>query len=73
MQHATVIHLVQVDVSVDQLENSVHVNLVIQVLSVISVTQDIMDSLTAEVSYYLDMQSLFTAMDRITEIKVPIT
>lgn len=69
----TVIPLVQVDVSVDQLENSVHVNLVIQVLSVISVTQDIMDSLTAEVSYYLDMQSLFTAMDRITEIKVPIT
>ena len=57
----------------DQLENSVHVNLVIQVLSVISVTQDIMDSLTAEVSYYLDMQSLLTAMDRITEIKVPIT
>ena len=57
----------------DQLENSVHVNLVIQVLSVISVTQDIMDSLTAEVSHYLDMQSLFTAMDRITEIKVPIT
>lgn len=46
--HATVIPLVQVDVSVDQLENSVHVNLVIQVLSVISVTQDIMDSLTAE-------------------------
>ena len=57
----------------DQLENSVHVNLVIQVLSVISVTQDIMDSLTAEVSYYLDMQSLLTAMDCITEIKVPIT
>ena len=48
----TVIHLVQVDVSVDQLVNSVHVNLVIQVLSVISVTRDIMDSLTAEVSYY---------------------
>ena len=62
----TVIHLVQVDVSVDQLENSVHVNLVIQVLSVISVTQDIMDSLTAEVSYYLDMQSLSTFMDLIT-------
>lgn len=62
----TVIHLVQVDVSVDQLENSVHVNLVIQVLSVISVTQDIMDSLTAEVSYYLDKQSLSTVMDLIT-------
>ena len=62
----TVIHLVQVDVSVDQLEISVHVNLVIQVLSVISVTQDIMDSLTAEVSYYLDMQSLSTVMECIT-------
>ena len=66
MQHVTVIHLVQVDVSVDQLEISVHVNLVIQVLSVISVTQDIMDSLTAEVSYYLDMQSLSTVMECIT-------
>lgn len=62
----TVIHLVQVDVSVDQLEISVHVNLVIQVLSVISVTQDIMDSLTAEVSYYLDLQSLSSVMDRMT-------
>lgn len=62
----TVIHLVQVDVSVDQLEISVHVNLVIQVLSVISVTQDIMDSLTAEVSYYLDFQSLSSVMDRMT-------
>lgn len=62
----TVIHLVQVDVSVDQLENSVHVNLVIQVLSVISVTQDIMDSPTAEVSYCLDKQSLSTVMDLIT-------
>ena len=62
----TVIHLVQVDMSVDQLEISVHVNLVIQVLSVISVTQDIMDSLTAEVSYYLDMQSLSTVMEHIT-------
>ena len=66
MQHVTVIHLVQVDVSVDQLEISVHVNLVIQVLSVISVTQDIMDSLTAEVSYYLDLQSLSSVMDRMT-------
>ena len=62
----TVIHLVQVDVSVDQLVNSVHVNLVIQVLSVISVTQDTMDSLTAEVSYYLEVQSLSTVMDLIT-------
>lgn len=62
----TVIHLVQVDVSVDQLEISVHVNLVIQVLSVISVTQDIMDSLTAEVSYYLDLQSLSSVMDCMT-------
>lgn len=62
----TVIHLVQVDVSVDQLVNSVHVNLVIQVLSVISVTQDTMDSLTAEVSYYLEVQSLSTVIDLIT-------